>query len=40
MDKVPAFHKLPLGELTPELTIQILDDAKSLISETKSLFMV
>jgi len=40
MDQVPAFHKLPLGELTPELTIQILDDAKSLISETKSLFMV
>lgn len=40
MDKVPAFHKLPLGELTPELTIQILDDAKAMISETKSLFMV
>jgi len=40
MDQVPAFHKLPLGELTPELTIQILDDAKSMISETKSLFMV
>ncbi len=39
MDQVPAFRKLPLGELTPELTIQILDDAKELIGETKSLLI-
>ena len=39
MDQVPAFRKLPLGELTPELTIQILEDAKELISETKTLLI-
>ncbi len=37
MDQVPAFKKLPLGELTPELTIQILDDAKELLSETRAM---
>ena len=37
MDQVPAFHKLPLGSLTPELTIQILEQSKDLISEARQL---
>ncbi len=37
MTEVPAFHKLPLGELTPELTIRILDEAKDQINVAKQL---
>lgn len=36
---VPAFHKLPLGELTPEFAIQILDEAKDQINEIKQLLL-
>ena len=31
MDSVPAFRKLNLGEVGPELTLQILDEAKASI---------
>lgn len=37
INKVPAFTKLPLGEVTPELTIQILDESKGQIQEAKKL---
>lgn len=37
INKVPAFSKLPLGEVTPELTIQILDESKGQIQEAKKL---
>ncbi|NHN37786.1 HDOD domain-containing protein [Pseudomaricurvus alcaniphilus] len=35
IDQVPAFHKLPLGDLTPELTIRILDEAREQIAAIK-----
>lgn len=37
INKVPAFSKLPLGEVTPELTIRILDESKGQIQEAKKL---
>ncbi|NIB42040.1 HDOD domain-containing protein [Pseudomaricurvus alkylphenolicus] len=37
IDQVPAFKKLPLGELSPELTIRILDEAREQIAEAKQL---
>jgi HD-like signal output (HDOD) protein len=37
IDKVPAFAKLPLGEVTPELTFKILDESKAQIQEAKHL---
>ncbi|GAA5316306.1 MAG: hypothetical protein AseanaTS_15100 [Candidatus Pelagadaptatus aseana] len=37
IDKVPAFSKLPLGEVTPELTIKILDESKAQIKEARQL---
>jgi putative nucleotidyltransferase with HDIG domain len=37
IDQVPAFHKLALGQLTPKLSIQILDKANEQIRETKAL---
>ncbi len=39
IDQLPAFHKLPLGELTPELTIRILEQAKDQINEAKQLLL-
>ncbi|MDB6060689.1 MAG: hypothetical protein JWM78_792 [Verrucomicrobiaceae bacterium] len=37
MDQVPAYQKLALGKLTPELTLQILVEAKDQISQAKAL---
>lgn len=34
--EVPAFHKMASGELTPDLSLQILDEAKDYIEETAS----
>lgn len=35
IDDLPAFRKLPLGELTPQLTMGILDEAKEQIAAIK-----
>lgn len=32
-DEVPAFHKLPLGELTPSQSIKMLEDAKDELAD-------
>lgn len=37
MDQVPAYQKLALGKLTPELTLQILVEAKEQIAQAKAL---
>lgn len=37
MDQVPAYQKLALGKLTPELTLQILVEAKDQITQAKAL---
>jgi HD-like signal output (HDOD) protein len=37
IDTVPAFHKLSLGELTPQMSIKILEDAKVDIAEARAL---
>lgn len=37
IDEVPAFDKLPLGELTPQLTIHILDEAREQIASIKQI---
>ncbi len=39
IDSLPAFKVLPLGELTPELTIEILDKSKEKILEARSLIV-
>ncbi len=36
IDQLPAFEKLPLGEVTPELTIRILEEAREQINMVKS----
>jgi len=38
LDKVPAFHKLALGQLTPEMSLQILEKSKEDIDQTIKLF--
>jgi len=38
-DQIPAFSKLQLGEITPDLTIQILAESRELIAETRKLFV-
>ncbi len=40
IDTVPAFHKLSLGELTPKMSIKILEDAKTEIEEARALLSV
>ncbi|HSB96506.1 MAG TPA: HDOD domain-containing protein [Spongiibacteraceae bacterium] len=40
MDQVPAYQKLALGKLTPELTLQILVEAKDQIEQARSLLTV
>jgi len=40
IDQLPAFEKLPLGEVTPQLTIQILEEAREQISVVKSVLSV
>lgn len=37
IDQTPAFHKLALGQLTPKLSIKVLEKAHEKISETKAL---
>lgn len=36
-DQLPASHKLSLGELTPELSVEILDKASERLAETEAL---
>ncbi len=37
LDEVPAFTKLALGQLSPEFSIKVLEQAKEQIEETMSL---
>jgi HD-like signal output (HDOD) protein len=37
LDEVPAFTKLALGQLTPELSIKVLEQAKEQVEETINL---
>lgn len=37
LDRVPAFQKLDIGDLTPELSIQILEDAADQIAGAQAL---
>jgi HD-like signal output (HDOD) protein len=37
LDEVPAFTKLALGQLTPELSIKVLEQAKEQVEETMNL---
>jgi HD-like signal output (HDOD) protein len=39
LDEVPAFGKLADGELTPKVSMQVLDEAKEMIHETRQLFL-
>ena len=39
MDLVPAYQKLALGKLTPELTLQILVEAKAQIEQARALIV-
>lgn len=39
LSEVPAFAKLAGGELTPEISMLVLEEAKERIQETKQLFM-
>lgn len=39
IDEVPAFQKLALGQLTPELSLSVLDEAKAQIQELKALLV-
>jgi HD-like signal output (HDOD) protein len=37
LDEVPAFTKLALGQLTPELSVKVLEQAKEQVDETMNL---
>lgn len=37
IDQVPAFHKMALGQLTPELSIELLDEAHDNINQLKEI---
>ena len=37
IDQLPAFEKLPLGEVTPELTIRILEESREQIAAVKNI---
>jgi len=37
LDEVPAFTKLALGQLTPELSVKVLEQAKEQVEETMNL---
>lgn len=39
MDQVPAYQKLALGKLTPEMTLQILVEAKEQIEQARALIV-
>lgn len=38
IDQVPAFHKMALGKLTPELSISVLEESNKQINEIKAIF--
>lgn len=38
IDQVPAFHKMALGKLTPELSIKLLKESNKEIEQIKSIF--
>ena len=38
IDQIPAFHKMALGKLTPEMSISVLQESQTQIEEIKSLF--
>lgn len=38
LDEIPAFHKLALGQLTPEMSLQVLEKSQAEIDETIALF--
>lgn len=40
IDQTPAFHKLALGQLTPKLSIKVLEKANEKINEMKSLLQL
>lgn len=37
IDQVPAFHKMALGQLTPELSIKLLDESRDNINQVKAI---
>ena len=37
IDETPAFQKLALGQLSPKLSLVVLDQAKAQIAELRSL---
>jgi hypothetical protein len=37
IDKVPAFKRLGLSQLTPKMSLKILDEAKEEIAEARAL---
>ncbi|HVL02268.1 MAG TPA: HDOD domain-containing protein [Dongiaceae bacterium] len=39
IDEVPAFSRLALGQLTPDLSLQVLDEARQQIQEWKALLI-
>jgi HD-like signal output (HDOD) protein len=39
IDEVPAFEKLALGQLTPDLSLEVLEEARQQIDELKSLLV-
>lgn len=38
LDEIPAFHKLALGQLTPDLSLQVLEKSQDEINETITRF--
>ncbi|MBN4079126.1 HDOD domain-containing protein [Beggiatoa alba] len=40
LDEVPAFGKLADGNLTPEVSMQVLDDSKEMLQEIKQLLSI
>jgi HD-like signal output (HDOD) protein len=36
-DQIPAFHKLPFGELTPDQSLKMLDDAREELEQLEQL---
>jgi len=40
IDQVPAFHKMALGQLTPKLSIKVLEKAHEKIEQTKALLNI
>lgn len=40
IDQIPAFHKMALGQLTPRLSIKVLEKAHEKIEQTKALLRI